>query len=171
MPAQRLSFVAEDDAVACGGVDSAPGLIRTASWDALMCWDAPGMRRSSTHDMLEALLAIPAAGLPGGAVLEAYPDFPGLGGGSGGYAAGLGGARPHGSLTGFAAAAGQGSAALREAAEHDDAPALLTAAHASRLAGLISAAPLAAPVLLPMLAATDWASIGQQTAQKVSRRL
>ena len=58
VPAQRLSLTAVDDAAAGCSVDVAPGLIRTASWDALLRWDEPGSRRGSAHDMLEALLGI-----------------------------------------------------------------------------------------------------------------
>ena len=51
---------------------------------------------------------------------------------------------------------------------HDDAGvALLTAQHVSRVAGLLNAAPTAAPLLLPILTRTTCSSLNQAARRQV----
>ena len=165
MPMQRLSFVAEDDAAAGGSIESASGVCRTASQGALARWDESSMRRSSAHDILEALLS-GGSPLAGGAPLRAYPDLLGFDSAGGAAATGASATQLHGASIGLAATAGPSSLfAQQGTAMRNDAPALLTAAHA--LAGLLNADPAATPALLPMLAATDL-SVGRQVAHEVS---
>ena len=162
-----------------GGGEQLAGC-RTSSWEALPRWDEPGSRRGSERDLLEVLLGT-AAGLGDGAVAGS-PSDEGLGmrvrrwaeaastealTGSGPEFAAIFGSPPlHGHSLGRLADKEPGYGPLRL----DDAGiALLTAQHVSRVAGLLSSAPAATPLLLPMLANTTFSSQGQAAESKVQQ--
>ena len=189
LPKRRLTFVSEEDAQfsapSAGRRDNGPSAtgddrggehpsgFRTASWEALARWDDPGSRRGSERDLLEALLgtavgpgddvsAVPPPQDPMGALVRRWAEAVGSGAVpvTGLEAPPL--PRPsQGCMTDVQPGRSQLSP------PHAGGLALLSAPHVSRLASLLTAAPAAPPMLLPMLTNSTARSCGQGVADQV----